>query len=44
MGQFLPTTKEEMLERGWSQPDFVYISVMPMLITHLLVHLLLQKL
>ena len=26
MGQFLPTTKEEMLERGWQQPDFVYIS------------------
>ena len=26
MGQFLPTTREEMLERGWEQPDFVYIS------------------
>lgn len=25
MGNFLPTTKEEMLERGWEQPDFVYI-------------------
>ena len=22
---FLPVTKEEMLERGWEQPDFVYI-------------------
>ena len=26
MGGFLPTTKEEMLERGWEQPDFVYVS------------------
>lgn len=26
MGNFLPTTREEMLERGWEQPDFVYIS------------------
>ena len=26
MGQFLPTAREEMLERGWEQPDFVYIS------------------
>ena len=26
MGQFLPVTREEMLERGWQQPDFVYIS------------------
>ena len=26
MGQFLPTTREEMLERGWQQPDFIYIS------------------
>ena len=25
MGNFLPTTKKEMLERGWEQPDFVYI-------------------
>ncbi len=23
---FLPVTKEEMLERGWDQPDFLYIS------------------
>ncbi len=23
---FLPVTKEEMLERGWEQPDFVYVS------------------
>ncbi len=23
---FLPVTREEMLERGWEQPDFVYIS------------------
>ena len=22
---FLPVTKEEMLERGWQQPDFVYV-------------------
>ena len=22
---FLPVTREEMLERGWEQPDFVYI-------------------
>ena len=22
---FLPVTKEEMLERGWEQPDFVYV-------------------
>ena len=26
MNAFLPTTREEMLERGWEQPDFVYIS------------------
>ncbi|MDO4480318.1 MAG: YgiQ family radical SAM protein [Erysipelotrichaceae bacterium] len=26
MKQFLPVTKEEMLERGWSQPDFVYVN------------------
>ncbi len=26
MSQFLPVTKEEMLERGWEQPDFVYVS------------------
>lgn len=26
MGQFLPTTKQEMLDRGWNQPDFVYVS------------------
>jgi uncharacterized radical SAM protein YgiQ len=25
MGDFLPTTREEMLARGWQQPDFVYI-------------------
>jgi len=25
MGNFLPTTREEMLQRGWEQPDFVYI-------------------
>ena len=23
---FLPVTREEMLERGWEQPDFVYVS------------------
>lgn len=23
---FLPITKEEMLERGWDQVDFVYVS------------------
>lgn len=23
---FLPATKKEMLERGWSQPDFVYVT------------------
>ncbi|WP_249030255.1 YgiQ family radical SAM protein [Tannockella kyphosi] len=26
MQNFLPTNKQEMEERGWSQPDFVYIS------------------
>ncbi|MGL4372662.1 MAG: YgiQ family radical SAM protein, partial [Turicibacter sp.] len=26
MSEFLPVTKEEMLARGWDQPDFVYIS------------------
>ena len=26
MSDFLPVTKEEMLERGWQQPDFVYVS------------------
>ena len=26
MGDFLPTTREEMEERGWEQPDFVYVS------------------
>lgn len=25
MAEFLPITKEEMLERGWEQPDFVYV-------------------
>ncbi|MCQ2505877.1 MAG: YgiQ family radical SAM protein [Lachnospiraceae bacterium] len=25
MNQFLPVTKEEMLSRGWKQPDFVYV-------------------
>lgn len=25
MTGFLPITKEEMLERGWEQPDFVYV-------------------
>lgn len=25
MNEFLPVTKEEMLERGWQQPDFVYV-------------------
>lgn len=25
MNEFLPVTKEEMLERGWKQPDFVYV-------------------
>ena len=25
MGQFLPTTREEMLDRGWDQPDFIYV-------------------
>lgn len=25
MSRFLPVTYEEMLERGWEQPDFVYI-------------------
>lgn len=26
MSGFLPMTKEEMTERGWEQPDFVYVS------------------
>lgn len=26
MTQFLPVTKQEMLDRGWNQPDFVYVS------------------
>lgn len=26
MNEFLPTTREEMLARGWEQPDFVYVS------------------
>lgn len=26
MGEFLPTTREEMYSRGWQQPDFVYVS------------------
>ena len=26
MGKFLPTTKQEMEERGISQLDFVYVS------------------
>jgi uncharacterized radical SAM protein YgiQ len=26
MREFLPVTKEEMLERGWEQPDFIYVS------------------
>lgn len=25
MSEFLPINKEEMLERGWQQPDFVYV-------------------
>ncbi len=25
MNQFLPTTYQEMIDRGWEQPDFVYI-------------------
>lgn len=25
MGSFLPITKKEMKERGWQQPDFVYV-------------------
>lgn len=25
MGDFLPTTYDEMIERGWKQPDFVYV-------------------
>lgn len=25
MGDFLPTTYDEMIERGWTQPDFVYV-------------------
>ena len=25
MNQFLPITYEEMIERGWEQPDFVYV-------------------
>lgn len=25
MNKFLPITKEEMLDRGWEQPDFVYV-------------------
>lgn len=25
MNEFLPITREEMLDRGWEQPDFVYI-------------------
>jgi len=25
MGEFLPTTYEEMKERGWEKPDFVYV-------------------
>ena len=24
--QFLPVTREEMLARGWDQPDFVVVS------------------
>ncbi len=26
MLSFLPTTRDEMIERGWEQPDFVYVS------------------
>lgn len=26
MGDFLPTTYEEMIERGWQEPDFIYVS------------------
>ena len=26
MNEFLPVTYEEMIERGWEQPDFVYIT------------------
>ena len=26
MTDFLPVNREEMLERGWQQPDFVYVS------------------
>lgn len=26
MHEFLPINREEMLERGWQQPDFVYVS------------------
>ena len=26
MNNFLPVNKEDMLERGWTQPDFVYIT------------------
>ena len=26
MSKFLPVTYEEMVERGWDQPDFVYIT------------------
>ena len=26
MGDFLPTTYEEMIDRGWQEPDFVYVS------------------
>ena len=26
MGQFLPTTYEEKIDRGWEQPDFIYVS------------------
>ncbi len=26
MTDFLPITRQEMLERGWEQPDFVYVS------------------
>ncbi len=25
MGDFLPTTYEEMIDRGWQQPDFIYV-------------------
>ena len=26
MTDFLPVTREEMEQRGWTQPDFIYVS------------------